>query len=41
MELSNRLNQLTLPLMEQFYTIQGEGRYSGRAAYFIRFAVCD
>lgn len=27
--------------MEQFYTIQGEGRYSGRAAYFIRLAGCD
>ncbi len=41
MELNYRLNQLTLPLMEQFYTIQGEGRYSGRAAYFIRLAGCD
>ena len=41
MELTSRLNQLTLPLMEQFYTIQGEGRYSGRAAYFIRLAGCD
>lgn len=30
-----------LPLMEQFYTIQGEGFYSGRAAYFIRIAGCD
>jgi organic radical activating enzyme len=30
-----------LPVMEQFYTIQGEGRYSGRAAYFIRLAGCD
>lgn len=27
--------------MEQFYTIQGEGKYSGRAAYFIRLAGCD
>jgi organic radical activating enzyme len=41
MELNYRLNQLTLPLMEQFYTIQGEGRYSGRPAYFIRLAGCD
>lgn len=30
-----------LPVMEQFYTIQGEGSYSGRAAYFIRLAGCD
>lgn len=27
--------------MEQFYTIQGEGFHSGRAAYFIRLAGCD
>lgn len=27
--------------MERFYTIQGEGKYSGRAAYFIRLAGCD
>jgi len=27
--------------MEQFYTIQGEGKFSGRAAYFIRLAGCD
>ena len=31
----------TLPLMESFYTIQGEGAYSGHAAYFIRIAGCD
>lgn len=30
-----------LPVMEQFYTIQGEGRHSGRAAYFIRLGGCD
>ena len=30
-----------LPVMENFYTIQGEGSYSGRAAYFIRLAGCD
>lgn len=29
-----------LPVMEQFYTLQGEGRYSGQAAYFIRLAGC-
>jgi 7-carboxy-7-deazaguanine synthase len=27
--------------MEHFYTIQGEGYYSGKAAYFIRLAGCD
>ncbi|MBI1836907.1 MAG: 7-carboxy-7-deazaguanine synthase QueE [Flavobacteriia bacterium] len=27
--------------MEYFYTIQGEGYYSGRAAFFIRLAGCD
>ena len=30
-----------LPLMEHFYTIQGEGFYSGHAAYFIRLGGCD
>ena len=30
-----------LLVMEQFYTIQGEGFHSGRAAYFIRLAGCD
>ena len=30
-----------LPLMEDFYTIQGEGYYQGQAAYFIRLGGCD
>jgi organic radical activating enzyme len=30
-----------LPIMEHFFTIQGEGFYTGRAAYFIRTAGCD
>ncbi len=30
-----------LPLMEAFYTIQGEGYYSGTAAYFLRIGGCD
>ena len=30
-----------LPLMEEFYTIQGEGYHSGKAAYFIRLGGCD
>ena len=29
------------PVMEQFYTLQGEGRYSGQAAWFIRLGGCD
>lgn len=29
------------PLMEQFYTIQGEGMYAGKPAYFVRTAGCD
>jgi organic radical activating enzyme len=30
-----------IPVMEHFYTIQGEGFYTGHAAYFIRLAGCD
>ncbi len=29
------------PVMESFYTLQGEGFHTGRAAYFIRLAGCD
>ena len=32
---------MLLPVMEQFYTIQGEGFHQGRAAYFIRLGGCD
>jgi organic radical activating enzyme len=32
---------LALPVMEYFYTIQGEGFNSGKAAYFIRLGGCD
>jgi organic radical activating enzyme len=31
----------TYPVMEHFYTIQGEGFYTGSAAYFIRLGGCD
>jgi organic radical activating enzyme len=31
----------TIPLVEDFYTIQGEGFHTGKAAYFIRTAGCD
>lgn len=29
------------PVMEHFYTLQGEGKYAGHAAYFIRLGGCD
>jgi len=32
---------LMLPLMEEFYTIQGEGFHKGTAAYFVRIGGCD
>lgn len=31
----------SLPVMESFYTLQGEGYHQGRAAYFIRLGGCD
>jgi organic radical activating enzyme len=31
----------SLPVMEHFYTIQGEGFHQGRAAYFVRLGGCD
>lgn len=35
------MNNTTLPLMEHFYTLQGEGFHTGRAAYFLRLGGCD
>ena len=35
------LHTVTLPVMESFYTIQGEGFHQGKAAYFIRLGGCD
>lgn len=32
---------MMLPLMEDFYTIQGEGFHKGTAAYFVRIGGCD
>lgn len=32
---------LKVPLVEEFYTIQGEGYHTGRASYFIRIGGCD
>lgn len=41
-ELLSKVDQgLMLPLMEEFYTIQGEGYHKGTAAYFIRIGGCD
>ncbi len=31
----------SLPVMEHFYTLQGEGYWTGSAAYFIRLGGCD
>jgi organic radical activating enzyme len=33
--------QVSLPVMEHFYTLQGEGFHQGKAAYFIRLGGCD
>ena len=32
---------LSLPLVEDFYSVQGEGYHTGKAAYFIRIGGCD
>lgn len=39
--MSNAVTEEMLPVMEAFYTIQGEGFYNGQAAYFIRLGGCD
>jgi organic radical activating enzyme len=35
------IKETTLPVMEAFYTLQGEGLHQGKAAYFIRLGGCD
>jgi organic radical activating enzyme len=35
------MHDVSYPVMEHFYTIQGEGVHSGKAAYFIRTGGCD
>ena len=35
------MSSTSYPLMEDFYTIQGEGYNTGKAAYFLRLAGCD
>jgi 7-carboxy-7-deazaguanine synthase len=39
--LDSTILHTTYPVMEAFYTIQGEGYYQGHAAYFVRLAGCD
>jgi organic radical activating enzyme len=34
-------NDTMLPVMEHFYTLQGEGFHQGKVAYFIRLGGCD
>jgi len=41
MNIDKPANRTALPVMEDFYTIQGEGFYQGHAAYFIRLGGCD
>ena len=35
------LEDVRYPVMEHFYTLQGEGYFNGQAAYFIRLGGCD
>ena len=35
------MSEQSYPIMEIFYTIQGEGAWSGNASYFVRLAGCD
>jgi 7-carboxy-7-deazaguanine synthase len=37
----NKNNNSSYPVMEMFYSLQGEGYHQGKAAYFIRLAGCD
>lgn len=42
MNIDDRLTQgIVLPVMEEFYSIQGEGFNTGKAAYFTRIGGCD
>lgn len=38
---SKNTDTSSLPVMEHFYTLQGEGFHQGKAAYFIRLGGCD
>ena len=41
MSIVSSINKEALPVMEHFFTIQGEGFHQGRAAYFVRLGGCD
>lgn len=41
MNQTNTILTQSLPVMEHFYTLQGEGFHQGRAAYFVRLGGCD
>jgi organic radical activating enzyme len=41
MKEANDIITTMLPVMEHFYTLQGEGFHQGKAAYFIRLGGCD
>lgn len=41
MDINQIDTSLELPIMEDFYTVQGEGFHTGRAAYFVRTAGCN
>ena len=41
MNLPQTLDAFSYPVMEHFYTVQGEGVHSGKPAYFVRLGGCD
>lgn len=41
MSITEKDSGIKLPIIEKFYSIQGEGYHTGKAAYFIRIAGCD
>lgn len=41
MDKKSVVTEQKLPLVEEFYTLQGEGFHAGKAAYFIRLGGCD
>lgn len=41
MNISRNHTSYAYPVMETFYTLQGEGYHQGKAAYFIRLGGCD
>jgi 7-carboxy-7-deazaguanine synthase len=41
MKETKKITTMMLPVMEHFYTLQGEGFHQGKAAYFIRLGGCD